>query len=53
MRQPHRLSVLLMFVVVMSYPVVVQAMPESFVVEYAVRFGKYDKRAWTNRLQRG
>ena len=47
MRQPHRLSVFLMFVVVMSYPLVVQAMPESFVVEYAVRFGKYDKRAYT------
>jgi hypothetical protein len=47
MRQPHRLSVLLMFVVVMSYPVVVQAMPESFIVEYTVRFGKYDKRAYT------
>jgi hypothetical protein len=32
MRQPHRLSVLLMFAVVMSYPVVAQAMPESLVV---------------------
>ena len=46
MRQQHRLSVFLMFVVVMSYPLVVQAMPESFVVEHAVRVGKYDKRAY-------
>ena len=52
MRQQHRLSLLLMFVVVMSYPLVVQAMPESFLVDYAVRFGKYDKRARSSVAER-